>query len=45
LGGNAKDAAALMKPTSDDLLDMRPVSRRVNGSRADASDAGLIEAV
>jgi putative SOS response-associated peptidase YedK len=43
--GDAKDAAALMKPASDDLLDMRPVSRRVNNSRADASDATLIEAV
>jgi putative SOS response-associated peptidase YedK len=43
--GDAKDAAALMKPASDDVLDMRPVSRRVNRSRADASDATLIEAV
>jgi len=42
--GNVMDAAALMKPAGDDLLDKRLVSRRVNSSRADASDATLIEA-
>jgi putative SOS response-associated peptidase YedK len=43
--GDVKDAAALMKPANDDVLDTRPVSMRVNSSRADASDATLIEAV
>jgi putative SOS response-associated peptidase YedK len=43
--GSVKDAAALMKPASDALLEMRPVSRRVNSSRADGSDATSIEAV
>jgi putative SOS response-associated peptidase YedK len=43
--GNAKDAAALMKPACDEFLEMRPVSKRVNSSRADARDATLIEAV
>ena len=43
--GSVQDATALMKPASDDLLEMRPVSRRVNSSRADAGDATLIEAV
>jgi putative SOS response-associated peptidase YedK len=43
--GNVKDAAALMKPADDDLLNKRPVSRRVNSSRADGSDGTRIEAV
>jgi putative SOS response-associated peptidase YedK len=43
--GSVQDATALTKPASDDLLDKRPVSTRVNSSRADASDATLIEAV
>ena len=43
--GCVKDAAALMKPADDDLLDKRPVSQRVKSSRADASDATLIEAI
>src|SRR3954467_10388694 len=40
--GNAKDAAALMEPTAEDVLQMWPVSRRVNSSRADGDDATLI---
>ena len=40
--GSAEEAAALMKPAAEDLLDKRPVSQRVNSSRADASDATLI---
>jgi putative SOS response-associated peptidase YedK len=43
--GSVQDAAALMKPASEDLLDMRLVSKRVNSSRADAGDATLIEVV
>ena len=43
--GSLQDAAALMKPADDALLEKRPVSRRVNRSRADASDATLIEAM
>src|SRR5580698_2111583 len=34
--GSVQDAAALMKPAGDELLEMRSVSRRVNSSRADA---------
>jgi hypothetical protein len=33
----------LLKPTLDDLLQMCPVSKRVNSSRADDSDSALIE--
>ena len=36
--GSVQDATALMKPASDDLLEMRTVSKRVNSSRADAGD-------
>ncbi len=43
--GNAEDAAALMKPAADDVLQMWPVSKRVNSSRADGDDATLIETV
>jgi hypothetical protein len=43
--GNVKDAAALMRPASADLLVQRPVSKRVNGSRADNNDAVLIDRV
>ena len=43
--GSLRDAADLMQPADDALLEKRPVSTRVNSSRADASDATLIEAV
>ena len=43
--GDVKDAAALMKPASEDLLQKWPVSTRVNSSRADRDDATLIDAV
>jgi putative SOS response-associated peptidase YedK len=43
--GDVKDAAALMRPASADLLVQRPVSKRVNGSRADNNDAALIDRV
>ena len=44
--GNVKEATALMKPASEDLLEKRPVSRRVNSSRVRTpSDGMLIEAV
>ena len=33
--GDVKDAAALMRPASADLLVQRPISKRVNGPRAD----------
>jgi putative SOS response-associated peptidase YedK len=45
MDGNPNDAAALMKPASEDLLQKWPVSRRVNSSRADDSDATLIEKI
>src|ERR1019366_6251381 len=41
--GDVKDAAALMKPASEDVLQKWPVSKRVNNSRADGDDATLIE--
>jgi putative SOS response-associated peptidase YedK len=42
--GDVEDAAALMKPAGEDVLQMRPVSQRVNSSRADKDDATLIDA-
>jgi putative SOS response-associated peptidase YedK len=45
MNGNANDAAALMRPASDELLQKWPVSRRVNSSRADDSDGTLIEKI
>jgi hypothetical protein len=45
MDGDAKGAAALMKPAEDTLLQKWPVSRRVNSSRADDSDATLIEKI
>ena len=41
--GNVKDAAALMKPADERVLQKWPVSKRVNSSRADGDDATLIE--
>jgi hypothetical protein len=41
--GDARDAAALMKPAAEDVLQMWPVSKRVNSSRADG-DAGPMSA-
>jgi putative SOS response-associated peptidase YedK len=41
--GDVKDAAALMKPASEELLQRWPVPKRVNSSRADDDDATLIE--
>jgi putative SOS response-associated peptidase YedK len=43
--GDVRDAAALMKPAGDGALQKWPVSKRVNSSRADASDATLIEKI
>ena len=43
--GDAKDAAALMKPAEDELLQKWPVSKRVNSSRADENDPTLIEEI
>src|SRR4051812_19745441 len=43
--GDVKDAAALMKPADDDLLQKWPVSKRVNSSKADDDDATLIEQI
>jgi hypothetical protein len=45
MAGDANDAAALMKPAEEALLQKWPVSRRVNSSRADDSDATLIEKI
>jgi putative SOS response-associated peptidase YedK len=41
--GDAKDAAALMRPANDDLLQKRPVSKRVNSTKAPNDDPTLIE--
>jgi putative SOS response-associated peptidase YedK len=43
--GDVNDAAALMKPADDDLLQKWPVSKRVNSSRADENDTTLIEKI
>jgi putative SOS response-associated peptidase YedK len=41
--GDAKDAAALLKPADEDTLQRWPVSKRVNSSRAADDDPILIE--
>jgi putative SOS response-associated peptidase YedK len=41
--GDPRDAASLMKPASEDVLQMWPVSKRVNSSKADGDDATLVE--
>jgi putative SOS response-associated peptidase YedK len=41
--GDAKDAAALMKPAGNDVLQRWPVSKRVNSSKAPTDDASLID--
>src|SRR5476651_1959170 len=41
--GDMKDAGALMEPAAEDVLQMWPVSMRVNSSRADGDDATLID--
>ncbi len=41
--GNAQEAAELMKPAGEDVLEARPVSRRVNSSRTSDDDSTLIE--
>jgi hypothetical protein len=40
--GDAKDAAALVKPADDDVLQRWPVSKRANSSRAPDDDASLV---
>jgi putative SOS response-associated peptidase YedK len=41
--GDTKDAAAMMKPAAEYVLQKWPVSKRVNSSRAPDDDASLIE--
>jgi putative SOS response-associated peptidase YedK len=41
--GNVEDAAALMRPAAEDLLQKWPVSKRVNSARTDDGDLTLIE--
>jgi putative SOS response-associated peptidase YedK len=43
--GDVKDAAALMKPANEDVLQRWPVSKRVNSSRASEDDATLIDEI
>ena len=43
--GDMKDAAALMKPAGEDVLQKWPVSQRVNSSRTSGDDETLIERV
>jgi putative SOS response-associated peptidase YedK len=43
--GSVRDASALMRPASEDFLQIWPVSTRVNSSRADGSDATLIDRI
>jgi putative SOS response-associated peptidase YedK len=40
---DVRAAAELMKPAADDLLQMWPVSMRVNSSKADGDDATLTD--
>lgn len=40
--GELKDAAALIKPTSEDLFQRSPVSKSVDSSRAKDDDSSLI---
>ena len=40
-----QEAADLMKPAGEDVLERRPVSRRVNSSKAPDDDVTLIEEV
>ena len=41
----AEAGIELLKPTSDDLLQKWPVSKRVNGSRADDDDPTLVDKI
>jgi putative SOS response-associated peptidase YedK len=43
--GGTKDAAALMKPAGQDLLQKWPVSKRVNSSRTSDDDPTLIDRI
>jgi putative SOS response-associated peptidase YedK len=43
--GSAEEAAALMKPAAEDVLQMWPVSKRVNSSKADGDDSTFIDKV
>jgi putative SOS response-associated peptidase YedK len=43
--GDANDAAHLMRPDGEELLQKWPVSKRVNSSRADGDDATLIDKI
>jgi putative SOS response-associated peptidase YedK len=43
--GDTDEAAALMKPAPDDMLQRWPVSKRVNSSRAPDDDPTLIEPI
>ena len=43
--GSVNDAAALMKPAPEDVLQKWPVSPRVNSSRTPGDDSSLIERV
>ena len=43
--GDAKDAAALMTPAGEDVLQKWSVSKRVNSSRASDDDATLIDKI
>src|SRR5262245_18470938 len=43
--GDSKEAAALMVPAADGVVQRYAVSKRVNSSRAEPGDATLIDAV
>jgi putative SOS response-associated peptidase YedK len=43
--GSVSEAAALIKPASEDALQAWPVSQQVNSSRASDDDASLIESI
>jgi putative SOS response-associated peptidase YedK len=43
--GDVKDAAALMKPAAEGVLQKWPLSKRMNSSRPPDDDASLIESI
>jgi putative SOS response-associated peptidase YedK len=43
--GDVREAAALLKPAGEDVLQKRPVSKRINSSRTPGDDPSLIDEV
>jgi putative SOS response-associated peptidase YedK len=45
MNGTPDEAAELMKPAAEDILQKWPVSRRINSSRTSGEDRTLIEPI